>query len=80
VANSAIVRGARGREPPMARLNLRLLGGFQVRLGDGPALTLPAKAQALLAYVFSSSWESSGWPCPRSRSRRRDSSPVRWAG
>lgn len=35
----------------MARLELRLLGGFQARLGAGPPLTLPAKAQALLAYL-----------------------------
>lgn len=35
----------------MARLDLRLLGGFQARLGAGPVLPLPAKAQALLAYL-----------------------------
>jgi DNA-binding SARP family transcriptional activator len=35
----------------MARLTLLLLGGFQARLGVGPPLPLPAKAQALLAYL-----------------------------
>jgi hypothetical protein len=35
----------------MARLTLSLLGGFQARLGAGPPLALPAKAQALLAYL-----------------------------
>ena len=35
----------------MAPLSLTLLGGFQARLGSGPALTLPAKTQALLAYL-----------------------------
>jgi DNA-binding SARP family transcriptional activator/tetratricopeptide (TPR) repeat protein len=35
----------------MNRLELRLLGGFHVRVGCGPPLALPAKAQALLAYL-----------------------------
>jgi DNA-binding SARP family transcriptional activator len=36
----------------MALLQLTLLGGFQARIGTGPALTLPTKkAQALLAYL-----------------------------
>jgi hypothetical protein len=35
----------------MTRLDLRLLGGFQARLGGAPSLALPAKAQALLAYL-----------------------------
>lgn len=36
----------------MARLTLTLLGGFQVRLGAGPPLTLPTKKiQAFLAYL-----------------------------
>ena len=35
----------------MTRLALTLLGGFEARLGEGPALPLPAKAQALLAYL-----------------------------
>ncbi len=36
----------------MARLNLTLLGGFQGRLGEGAALTLPTrKVQALLAFL-----------------------------
>jgi DNA-binding SARP family transcriptional activator len=36
----------------MARLTLTLFGGFQVRLGAGPFLTLPTKkVQALLAYL-----------------------------
>src|SRR5262245_1793014 len=35
----------------MARLTLLLLGGFQARLGLDPPLLLPAKAQALLAYL-----------------------------
>jgi DNA-binding SARP family transcriptional activator len=35
----------------MARLTLSLLGGFQARLGAGSPLVLPAKAQALLAYL-----------------------------
>ena len=35
----------------MTKLNLTLLGGFQARLGDGPVLALPVKAQALLAYL-----------------------------
>jgi adenylate cyclase len=36
----------------MARLTLTLFGGFQGRLGDGAALTLPTrKAQALLAFL-----------------------------
>jgi len=35
-----------------ARVTLRLLGGFQARIGTGPALVLPVrKAQALLAYL-----------------------------
>src|SRR5262245_31263205 len=33
----------------MARLTLSVLGGFEARLGLGPPLLLPAKAQALLA-------------------------------
>ena len=34
------------------RLSLNLLGGFEVRLASGPAVTLPTrKAQALLAYL-----------------------------
>ena len=37
---------------PRSRLRIQLLGGFTVRLDDGPALPLPArKAQALLAYL-----------------------------
>ena len=35
----------------MARLRLSLLGGFRVRLDLGPPLALPAKAQALMAYL-----------------------------
>ena len=36
----------------MAKLGLTLLGGFQARLGPGPAFSLPTrKAQALLAYL-----------------------------
>ena len=35
----------------MARLRLSLLGGFEARLDGGPLLDLPAKAQALLAYL-----------------------------
>src|SRR5215467_11525861 len=35
----------------MARLTLSLLGGFQARLELDPPLSLPAKAQALLAYL-----------------------------
>src|SRR5262245_21613138 len=35
----------------MAQLTISLLGGFQARLDGGPLLALPAKAQALLAYV-----------------------------
>jgi DNA-binding SARP family transcriptional activator len=35
----------------MARLGLTLLGGFEARLSSGPAVNLPAKAQALLAYL-----------------------------
>src|SRR5215510_3491503 len=35
----------------MAQLTVSLLGGFQARLDGGPALLLPAKAQALLAYL-----------------------------
>src|SRR5437867_1665599 len=35
----------------MARLTLSFLGGFQARLDLGPPLFLPAKAQALLAYL-----------------------------
>src|SRR5262245_19410438 len=36
----------------MTRLDLRLLGGFQVRLDTGPVLTVPTrKAQGLLAYL-----------------------------
>jgi len=35
----------------MGRLHLSLLGGFQARLDLGPPLLLPAKAQALLAYL-----------------------------
>ncbi len=35
----------------MARLDLILFGGFQARQTAGPALTLPRKAQALLAYL-----------------------------
>ncbi len=35
----------------MAQLSLSLLGGFQARLDRGPLLALPAKAQALLAYL-----------------------------
>lgn len=36
----------------MPRLNLRLFGGFEARLDDGAALpTLPAKGQALFAYL-----------------------------
>ena len=35
----------------MARLGLTLLGGFEARLDDGPALSVPAKGQALLAYL-----------------------------
>src|SRR5215813_6701233 len=36
----------------MTRLDLRLLGGFQVRLDTGPVLTVQTrKAQALLAYL-----------------------------
>jgi hypothetical protein len=35
-----------------ARVTLRLLGGFEARIGTGPALVLPIrKAQALLAYL-----------------------------
>src|SRR5262245_56983162 len=38
--------------PRMARLTLTLLGGFQGRLADGAALTLPTrKAQALVAFL-----------------------------
>src|SRR5262245_3235369 len=35
----------------MGQLTLSLLGGFQARLDGGPLLALPAKAQALLAYL-----------------------------
>ena len=36
----------------MLRLNVTLLGGFEVRLGSGPAVVLARKkAQALLAYL-----------------------------
>jgi DNA-binding SARP family transcriptional activator len=35
----------------MGRLTLSLLGGFQARLDGGPPLVVPAKAQALLAYL-----------------------------
>ncbi len=36
----------------MGRLHLNLLGGFEARLDDGPALAVPGrKAQALLAYL-----------------------------
>lgn len=35
----------------MVSLSLTLLGGFHVRLGSGPPLVLPAKTQALLAYL-----------------------------
>ena len=36
----------------MARLSLRLLGGFQARLDLGPPVALPTrKSQALLAYL-----------------------------
>jgi len=35
----------------MGRLTLSLLGGFQARLDGGPMLAVPAKAQALLAYL-----------------------------
>jgi DNA-binding SARP family transcriptional activator len=35
----------------MGQLSLSLLGGFQARLDGGPLLALPAKAQALLAYL-----------------------------
>jgi DNA-binding SARP family transcriptional activator len=35
----------------MGRLTLTLLGGFQARLDSGPPLVVPAKAQALLAYL-----------------------------
>ena len=35
----------------MGRLTLSLLGGFQARLDRSPPLVLPAKAQALLAYL-----------------------------
>jgi predicted ATPase len=35
----------------MARLTLSLLGGFHARLDLGPPMALPAKAQALLAYL-----------------------------
>jgi DNA-binding SARP family transcriptional activator len=35
----------------MGRLTLALLGGFQARLDSGSPLVLPAKAQALLAYL-----------------------------
>ncbi len=34
-----------------ARPSLTLLGGFQARLGSGPPLALPAKTQALFAYL-----------------------------
>src|SRR5262245_27098857 len=47
---SARFGGRRGG--PMARLFLKLFGGFQVRLDAGPPLTLPTKkSQALLAYL-----------------------------
>jgi len=35
----------------MGRLTLALLGGFEARLNRGPRLVMPAKAQALLAYL-----------------------------
>jgi DNA-binding SARP family transcriptional activator len=35
----------------MARLGLKLLGGFEARLASDSTVTLPAKAQALLAYL-----------------------------
>src|SRR5262245_65628925 len=35
----------------MAQLTLSFLGGFQARLDRGRPLALPAKAQALLAYL-----------------------------
>lgn len=35
----------------MDRIHLQLLGGFQARFSAGPVLTLPLKAQALLAYL-----------------------------
>ena len=35
----------------MPRLNLKLFGAFEARLADGAARTLPAKGQALLAYL-----------------------------
>ena len=67
----------------MARLNLRLLGDFEARLGSGPPLRLRArKTQALLAYLASSPgqthsrdklasllWEDSSQSQARSRLR-----------
>jgi DNA-binding SARP family transcriptional activator/class 3 adenylate cyclase len=35
----------------MTKLTLALLGGFEARVDSGPLLTLPAKSQALLAYL-----------------------------
>src|SRR5262245_4194818 len=42
----------------MAQLTISLLGGFQARLDGGPLLALPAKAQALLAYLAASPGEA----------------------
>ena len=41
-----------GKEGRMANLDVRLLGGFEVRLGSGQKVTLSTrKAEALLAYL-----------------------------
>jgi DNA-binding SARP family transcriptional activator len=47
----------------MGRLTLALLGGFEARLDRGPRLVMPAKAQALLAYLAT----RPGQPHPREK-------------
>src|SRR5262245_10998542 len=51
VIPSGAIVCAKGKGGQMARLSLSLLGGFQARLDLDPPLLLPAKAQALLAYL-----------------------------
>ena len=52
-----------GAEPTVAKLQFKLLGGFEARIDTGPpVLSLPRKAQALLAYLVMSQGR------PRSRS------------
>jgi len=48
----------------MATLNVKLLGGFEIRAGSGPALTLATrKSQALFAYLVL----HPGYACPREK-------------